>query len=338
MLNIISRSIVSEHTRGPRKVVLNLIKGLDELGYPYVINAALDATKVLWIHDDPEALIEAMKLPHDVAILAGPNVYTLPSEIPHTIDTSRIIWLHPSNWVKTFWELSLTTPLQSVAWPVGIDTKVFSPTTNLKKELVLVYNKQREDEEVKLVCQALEARNEKYEVITYGLYNENDYRRLLEQSKALVWVGRSESQGIGLLEALAMNVPALVWDIKQFGQWSGTGHEIFSETQLKFNQATAVPYFDDSCGLIFEDKSELNSSLSRFLASLTNFSPRNYIKKNLTLSKQANDFLTIYKTNFKLTDDTLQDDRLANNKKWKNASWYFYLKTRLKDAIRRIIR
>jgi glycosyltransferase involved in cell wall biosynthesis len=338
MLNVISRSIVSKHTRGPRKVVLNLLKGLDEIKYPYVVNAALDATKVLWIHDDPQALKEAMKLPKSVAIIAGPNVYTLPSEIPSTIDTKRIIWIHPALWVQKFWEQSLGTPLQSVVWPVGIDTEAFSPTVNSSKDLILVYNKQRSNEEVKLVCQALEARNEKYEVITYGNYHESNYRSLLERSKALIWIGRSESQGIGFLEALAMNVPALVWDIEQFGQWSGSGQDRFTQEQLAFKSATAVPYFDSTCGMLFSKQTELDSSLAQFLANLSKFAPRKYVENNLSLTKQAVDFINIYKSYFNINDEILRDTTLTNNKKWKNASWGYYLNTQIKDAIRSIIR
>ena len=104
MLNIISRSIVSQHNRGPRKVVLNLIKGLDEIGYPYVVNHALNATDQLWIHDDPTALSEALNLNNETKILVGPNVFTLPAELPIIETTRNILWLHPALWVKNFWE------------------------------------------------------------------------------------------------------------------------------------------------------------------------------------------------------------------------------------------
>ncbi len=337
MLNIISRSYVSKHNRGPRKVVLNLIKGLDEIKYPYVINASLDATKVIWIHDDKEALEEVTKLSTDIAIIAGPNIYTLPSEIPSTIDTSRIIWIHPAKWVKAFWEQSMTTQIESIVCPVGIDTKVFHPDSINKKEIILVYNKQRSDEEVSIVCRALEAHGEKYKVITYGNYNEEDYKKLLGESKALIWIGRSESQGIGLLEALATDVPTLVWDIEKFGEWSGSGHERFTKEQLDFTSATAAPYFDNSCGIVFNEKDELDTSLSHFLTNLKTFTPRSYIEINLPLGKQANEFISIYKEHFKVTDLELKDTTLANRTKWKNASWCFYITTRFKDAIRQII-
>ena len=55
MINIISKAYLSKNATGPKKVVDNFIKGLDILGYPYVINKRLDACQRLWIHDDTAA-------------------------------------------------------------------------------------------------------------------------------------------------------------------------------------------------------------------------------------------------------------------------------------------
>jgi hypothetical protein len=337
MLNIVSRSIVSKHTRGPRKVVTNLISGLKEINYPFTINADLGATKTLWIHDDPEALIAAMKLPHDVAVIAGPNIYTLPSEIPSTIDLSRVIWIHPAPWVEAFWRQSGADDMRSEVWPVGIDTSVFTPSQQ-EKDLVLVYNKQRTVNDVEAVCEALEARGEKYRVLTYGEYSEEDYLRLLGQSKAIVWVGRSESQGIGLLEALSMNVPALVWDVSVFGNWEGAGKERFSAEQLSFSPVTAAPYFDDTCGLKFTDRNDLRPTLDIFFENISTFTPRKYIEKELSLQKQATDFLNLFKSHFNINDTELRDTTLRSNKKWQNGTLWFKYRTRLKDAVRQLIR
>lgn len=336
MLNIISRSIVSTHSRGPRKVVANLLKGLDELGYPYVVNAALDATDTLWIHDDPVALAEAVTLSPSVAIIAGPNIYTLPTEIPERAGLEKVLWLHPALWVQAFWELS-AREIKSMVWPVGIDTKTFAPDASVPKDLVLVYNKQRSASEVATVCKALEARGERYSVLTYGKYQEAEYRELLKRAKAIVWVGRSESQGIGLLEALSMNVPALVWDIQRFGQWTGTGHDRFSQEQLAFTGATAIPYFDERCGRRFIEANTLETSIKDFFSVLPSLSPRAYIEENLSLAMQAQAFVDMYKT-LGQSEESLRDRTIRTSKKWRNGTFLFLLATRCKDAIRPIIR
>lgn len=337
MLNIISRSIISSHNRGPRKVVNNLLQGLDKLNYPYVINAALDATDSLWIHDDPVALSAAMKLPENIKIVAGPNIYTLPREIPENINIDRIIWIHPSLWVQKFWEKSTTKKINSIVWPVGIDTDKFCPS-DTKKDLFIVYNKNRDVSEIEAVSKALEACQKRFEVITYGNYQEENYLNLLRRAKGIIWVGRSESQGIGLLEALAMNVPALVWDIYKFGQWSGTGKDKFNKLQLDFIEATTAPYFNSNCGIIFKDEAELEINLDKFLTSLNNFSPRSYVMKNLSDTKQAQELINIYIKHYKQTENSLKDSNLNNTGAWKNRKLLFKLVLKTKDAIRQIIR
>ena len=337
MINIISRSIVSTNTRGPRKVVSNLIQGLKELKYPFIINASLDATDTIWIHDDPEALIQAMNLPSHVAIIAGPNIYTLPNEIPTSVDTSRVIWIHPASWVQSFWQTFSTKKMQSVIWPTGIDTTQFTPNLTKEKEIILVYNKQRSTSDIDTVCKTLETYQEKYKVITYGKYEESEYQDLLEKSKAVVWVGRSESQGVGLLEALSTDTPALIWDVESFGDWTGNGHERFTAEQLAFRPVTAAPYFDDSCGKRFTDKTKLNFVLSEFLKNLPNFTPRKYVLENLSLTIQADSFLNIYKRHFSKDETMLKSNTITTKKMWRNDSIYFRLLTSCKDAIRRIM-
>jgi len=337
MLNIISRSIVSTHSRGPRKVVINLIKGLDEIGYPYVLNAALDVTDTLWIHDDKKALETALSLPGNRSIIAGPNIYTLPSEVPSSVFNSNTLFIHPAPWVQDFWNTFSPEKINSVVWPVGIDTEVFTPS-NEAKDLVLVYNKQRSSSDVEAVCTALEACGERFAVLNYGHYHEDEYRELLAQAKAMVWVGRSESQGIGLLEALAMNVPVLIWDIAKFGDWTGSGHNHFTDEQLAFTPVTAAPYFDKRCGLRFVEPVELRDNLDTFLESLNTYSPRAYIEAELSLAKQATAFMNLFKTHFNKTDSELKATTLHSNKQWQNATFSFKCLTRLKDAVRQIIR
>lgn len=337
MLNIISRSLISNHTRGPRKVVINLINGLDEINYPYVLNADLGATNTIWIHDDKDALEKVVTLPGRRAIIAGPNIYTLPSEIPQDVLEKDILFLQPALWTQNFWNTFSLQKLNCEVWPVGIDTESFSPYDSAPKDLVLVYNKQRPVADVEAVCRALEAEGEKFATLTYGKYSELEYQKLLKQAKAVVWVGRSESQGIGLLEALAMNIPMLVWDVTKLGDFVGAEKSGFTQEQLAFSQVTAVPYFTGDCGLRFTDREALESTLGQFLNSLSQFKPRDYVEAELSLNKQAQAFIDLYKSHFSTTEAELRDTTLRTQKKWKNASLKFKLQTHLKDAVRAII-
>ena len=102
MINIISRSIISKETSGPKKVVENLIKGLEIINYPYCVNKDLKSTSQLWIHDDVNALKEASKL--KIKAIVGPNIFILPRNIPSNLNLSTFTYVHPSQWAVDFWK------------------------------------------------------------------------------------------------------------------------------------------------------------------------------------------------------------------------------------------
>ena len=65
--------------------------------------------------------------------------------------------------------------------------------------------------------------------------------------------------------------------------------------KIKFKPVTSVPYWDETCGVRFSSMDEFEEKLTLFL-DLKNtgfFKPRDYILKNLTLEKCAEDFSNI---------------------------------------------
>jgi hypothetical protein len=172
MINIISKSLTNNRVRGPKKVVKNLIKGLESIGYPYVLNRNLEATNRLWIHDDISALRKIKYLPKRVKVIVGPNLFINPEDIPSDINLLDALYLQPSQSVKNIWkkkgyggEISL--------WPVGVDTDIFSPSYE-NRDRVLIYFKNRKNEELEKLIAELKKKKIKYEVIKYGSYKENE--------------------------------------------------------------------------------------------------------------------------------------------------------------------
>lgn len=315
MINIISRSAISNRARGPKKVVTNLIKGLEKIGYPYVVNARLDACQRLWIHDDTDALLLAPEL-RDVSVIAGPNLYVNASEIPDNLDLATTLYVHPSSWVTNLWkQQGFSTPM--AAWPVGIDTDTFT-TSETPKEQALVYFKKRAPEELAYAEKILKEQSIPYTVLKYGTYREEEYRALLAKSRYVFWIGCPESQGIGLEEALASGVPALVWDSS--GIW---------DTGI---QATSVPYFDNRCGVVVTEKDEVVSAVIQMEEGLDTFSPRTYILENLTLEKQAREFVDLYRDRFGLSYEDGLSEKVRYPGTWKNATMRYRIYQALKDA------
>lgn len=339
MLNIISKAYLSKTSTGPKKVVDNLIKGLDILGYPYVINKQLDACEMLWIHDDLEALSSIDTLDVATKVVAGPNLYVVPRQIPKTINLSKIVYLHPSEWVKDFWITFGFDRCPIEAWPVGIDTEEYKPSTQ-EKTTVLVYFKQRSLEELTRVKEALDKKSTTYQIITYGEYREEDYKKLLETTRYIVWLGRQESQGIALQEALAANVPILVCDVDHLGHWEASPKEmaVFTEEENAFTNTTSAAYFDDRCGIKIKDLSMLGDSLDRIERALHDFSPRQYILENLSLEKQAKDLLAVYEKYFGITFEQGKQITICKRGNWRNNKLYFKIYSKLKQSIKRLLR
>jgi len=289
MINIISKQANKSGTPGPRKVFLNLVKGLEKIGYPFVVNKDLNATKRLYIHDDIEALYYLSKTKSKCVV--GPNLYVLPNEINQSIQLERTLYLHPCNWAKKLWEFVgfKTCPLR--AWPVGIDTDAFVPkkpkSTNGK---IMVYHKEREPKELRIILDCLDSMNLKYNLIKYGQYQESDYKKILQNTSFIIWHGRHESQGIALQEALSCDVPILVCDVKRLSQQYGRNWN----KELDAVQVTSAPYFDETCGKKITELSGLRNSVEYMFDNLSGFRPREYILKNLSLEKQAKELVHLW--------------------------------------------
>jgi hypothetical protein len=337
MLNIISRSFVEGEVNGPNKVVNNLIKGLEILGYPYCINKDLQATSQLWIHDDPLALKEASRL--KLHAIAGPNIYILPKNISAKIDMSHLVYIQPSKWIRDFWiDLGFKRcPLD--VWPSAIDTEEFPERPKPQDGHVLIYFKQRYAEELDFIKDLLEKKNIKYEVITYGFYDQKEYVEKLKNARYVIWLGRHETQGIALEEALAMNVPMIVWDVNSIGHWlpRTKDSKIYTQEESSYKNTTSAEYFDGRCGIKAKDKNNMEISIEKMEANWEKFSPRQYILENLGLEKQARELLYLYTKYFNIEYSDGQKETLRNNKKWRNNGLGFKLFSLAKSTTKKIL-
>ncbi len=338
MLNIISKTIDSSEVSGPGKVVKNLTKGLDLLQYPYCINKALDTTSQLWIHDDTDAVKTAAQLKLNAVV--GP-LYILQRNVPTHIDMSHFIYIQPSKWAADLWTDFGFNRCPMDFWPTGIDTEEFQERTNPGDGIVLIYFKQRYDEELNYVKNKLESDKIRYETITYGSYSQDNYIKKLKNTKYIIWIGRQESQGIALEEALSMNIPILVWDVKNLGHWSSSKKSmaVFNDNENAYEKATAAPYFDDRCGIITKNKIEVSDLIEKMEVGWNiNFKPREYILENLNLEKQARAMIELFNTHFNMSYEAGKNESPRSGKKWKNDLWYFKAKIFLKDIIKQCVK
>jgi len=233
--------------------------------------------EVVWVVNDPEDLKWAVRNRSRLKarqLWAGPNIVVVPQEAEGVLtrpEIDRIIV--PAKWVADVYsrECPDLRPKISI-WPAAIDTNYWAAEDAPKMNWI-IYNKYQ-DSLAAHIARVLESRNAKFIQMNYGQYTRDKYRELLKSAKGLVWLSRSESQGIALLEALSMDIPALVWDP---GNWKYHSPELKREFTAC---ATSAPYFSERCGLRFTAGSEFEPAFKTFSEGAGSYHPRDYILKS----------------------------------------------------------
>ena len=312
MINIISTRASQSRVRGPQKRYTNLIKGLTRIGYPFVVNKDLNATRRLYIQDDRQALryvglSKAFKV-------VGPNLFVMPDDIPEDISLKGLLYLQGCDWAKRMWEHVGFDACPIRIWPVGIDTDMFRPPgIRSSDRSVMVYHKWRDTEGLRLILDALYELHLPYHIVLYGQYDEQEYLRLLKGTSFMIYYSCSESQGMALQEAMACDVPIVVCDAISIFQEVGE-HEF--DNSLRDFLVTSAPYFDETCGIKITDLSQLKHSIEFMMDNLKGFAPREYVLHNLSLEGQARAFVKLWE-HWGLTLEQGMSETARTDKDWR---------------------
>ena len=301
------RRLVRRLVRGPAKiggqkrVFVNLCKGLNLLGIPYRVNdfrhARAHPDEVVGIIGKPQVLDE---IEWQNPILFGASVFSHPLDDPDLLTRRPVkMVLVPGEWARAMFEPYYGKRVAS--WPVGIDTAEWTPDTarpKAERRDFLLYDKihwQHEHYEQSLidpVRRALAKRGLPVSEIRYGFYREQDFRAVLDRSRAMVYLAEHETQGIAYQQALACGVPMLALDDEGF--WRDPE---FYPHRVQFSPISSVPYWDARCGVKFRAVEEFEARLDEFLGKLDRgeFASRDYILENLTLEECARRYVEFYR-------------------------------------------
>ncbi len=273
--------------RGPQAVNDSLMRGLKELNEPFFVNRKspkLDGSEIFFVNTSLDALkwlIELKKKGKIKMLIAGPNLVAFPNDHDKIILNKNIDYiLFPSQWTKDFFCSKYKELEEKIKiWPAGVMT---CELINEEKKEVLIFCKNNKTlcAEIKSI---LEIRGDYFDILEYGKFKQNDYYKLLNKRKYLIYISESESQGIALQEAWMRNVPTFIWNrgYCQIG------------TEKWFNEKISAPYLNEKCGLFFKDIDDFKNKLHNFLNS--DFSTRDYCLNNLSDKKSAEIFLEIIK-------------------------------------------
>lgn len=286
---------------GVMMVALQLMKGLDKIGVPYRFN------DFSYIKKHPEEIACIIGKPHVLEKFKWKNPIIFGAGIfSHPIDCPNLLKLYPSikkiivpgKWMKQAFDPFFGKD-KVVSWPVGIDTEHWNPTIKSSKLSTdfLIYDKVRwlhdefEKSLIEPIKTKLSSKGLSFETIRYGHYDHGELKDKLSRCKAVIFLCEHETQGLAYQQILSTGTPVLAWD--RGGFWQDPS---YFPNKVKFGPVSAVPYWNDECGLKFESIEFFEVTLDAFIKKnkANYFAPRSFILHNLTLEICAKKYLDIF--------------------------------------------
>jgi hypothetical protein len=294
----IVRRLVRGRSRpgGHAMIAINLMKGLDKLGVPYLLNdhqyIRSHPDEIACIIGKPQVLFEnKWKNP----ILFGAAVFSHPIEHPDLFKTYPNIQkiLVPGEWAGQMFAEFYGDKV--AVWPAGIDTDHWKPYAGEKTIDFLVYDKimwdyeQKKQDLLTPIIEILKKKKLTFEYIRYGQYKPDDLLQATERCRSALFLCEHETQGFAYQQLLAAGLPVLAWD--KGGYWIDPS---YYPHKVTYQPVSSTSYWDNRCGLKFKGLEEFEQQLDAFLVVRNNFKPRDYILENLTLENCAAKYLQIY--------------------------------------------
>lgn len=244
-------------------------------------------------------------------IILGPHFSVFPTPyICNLISPYNNIFFNTlSDWVANFWKKDIKGNINIIKLPYPVDVKLFNPDNNIEKSNnAFIYLKFRNISEIVNIHNFLLNNNYNVKIFNYEQkYNEEEYISYLKKCSFGVWVGINESQGFALEEALSLNIPLIVYNVKNMGKEKGYEHnELYCNTK-----STTIPYWDERCGEVFYNEEDFEKTYINFLIKYENYRPREYILENLEVNSLFNKnwkpLLEKFLLNNKIEDDEKKD-------------------------------
>jgi hypothetical protein len=232
--------------------------------------------------------IQVSKYPN-VKFLFGPHFSVFPnSNQMKLIKGPKTVYVQPSEWASDVWiNNDDSNGVKIKTLPFGVDTETFHTNVPIENRIrAFIYFKQRDPIELDFIVSFLKERNIECTLFDYvNKYKESDYINCLKNSKFGIWIGRHESQGFALEEALSFNVPLIVWNVKSMNQ----------EYRSRYSDimGTTIPYWDNRCGESFYYADEFENKFKYFISNLYNYKPREYILETISIEKCEQKFIDL---------------------------------------------
>ena len=279
MLNIFYRdSHLQGRMSGPKKVIQNLFRSLEDTGVSFATNQEKYENNLL-LHWDPYQVNNYDTLKNKDKLLVGPQVWPFAPEFQQLTEYGKIIT--PSQWVADLYAKFFDVR-GTLNWPVAI----YAPEIEEKEPEIdfLIYFKNRARNHLMVVLNHLQERGLTFTLLEYGNYSQEQFKLALSSVRFCVIIDNTESQGIATQEMMAANKPLFVLDQPV---WDHMGQEYAIP-------ATSVPYWSNECGEKITRPEEIEDVFDRFYSNLDNYTPKDFVDRELSPQKTVQILLDHY--------------------------------------------
>ncbi|PIR85943.1 hypothetical protein COU14_01525 [Candidatus Kaiserbacteria bacterium CG10_big_fil_rev_8_21_14_0_10_44_10] len=271
-----ARKITRKYS-GPNAVEDSLLRGLKELNIPFSRNCLTSDTGTVVVLSGTEALRENIlhkKKGLIKKLIAGPNIVAHPLDCNGILLNKEIdVILVPSQWVADLYMQVVPEIANKIkVWPAGVPISKASSRTSKP----IIYDKLGD---VSLLIKIQEVLAVPATVFSYGSFNQKDYLEALSEAPYLIYLAKSESQGLALQEAWAHDVPTLV---NKSTHWEAND---LSWDSPQIN----CPYLTPELGAIFENVEELPIMIEQ----VSSLHPKKYCDKYLSDRASAQKLLNL---------------------------------------------
>jgi len=228
---------------------------------------------------DPEALrvaIDWRRSGRITRLVAGPNIVMSPRDEGGLIVAPEVdLCVVPSAWVADYYlEQAPSLAGRIGIWPAGVDISAFRPPKGRPAKDAIIYRKplpgqqNASNADVDAVQAALQTAGWQVSHADYGSHSRRWYRGALARAGLLVFFSPTESQGIALQEAWAMDVPTLVWD----------GGTLDQDGERR--RTSSAPYLSERTGAFFKTPQDFSRKLVELERGQLAIAPRAWVEEH----------------------------------------------------------